>query len=121
MAPRLHWKGYLKLSFVTCPIGLYPAISAAEKISFRQVNKRTGNRLRQQLVDSITGDPIESYDKGRGYEVGENQFVLIDDQELDRTREEAKARPFITPISTPEETAESAQVVPLRGKGRTPR
>src|SRR5215203_1850797 len=120
MAPRAHWKGYLKLSFVTCPIGLYPAVSAADKISFRQVNKRTGNRLRHQLVDSITGEPIESYDKGRGYEVGENQFVLVEDQELDATREQAKARPFIKPVAPIEEEPASAQVVPLRGKHRSP-
>src|SRR5215211_4434232 len=120
MAPRPHWKGYLKLSFVTCPIGLYPAVSAADKISFRQVNKRTGNRLRHQLVDSITGEPIEAYDKGRGYEVGENQFVLVEDQELDATREHAKAQPFIKPVAAVEEEPESAQVLPLRGKNRVP-
>jgi DNA end-binding protein Ku len=120
MAPRPHWKGYLKLSFVTCPISLYPAISAAEKISFRQVNKRTGNRLRQQLVDSVTGEPIDAYDKGRGYEVGENQFVLVEDQELDASREQAKARPFINPVAAIEEEPAVAQVVPLRGKHRRP-
>ena len=65
MAPRPYWKGYLKLSLVSCPIALYPAISAAERVSFRQVNKQTGNRLRQQLVDSVTGDPVDSYDKCR--------------------------------------------------------
>src|SRR5215204_368971 len=111
MAPRPHWKGYLKLSFVSCPIALYPAISSAEKISFRQVNKRTGNRLRHQLVDSITGEPIEAYDKGRGYEVGENQFVLVEDQEVDATREQAKALPFIKPVIANDEAAEIAEVV----------
>src|SRR5215213_8158597 len=83
MAPRAHWKGYLKLSFVTCPIGLYPAVSAADKISFRQVNKHTGNRLRHQLVDSITGEAVESSDKGRGYEVADNRFLLVEDEELE--------------------------------------
>ena len=58
MAPRAHWKGFLKLSLVSCPIALYPAISAAEKISFRQVNRETGNRLRQQLVDAVTGEVV---------------------------------------------------------------
>ena len=65
MAPRPHWKGYLKLSLVSCPIALYPAIAASERISFRQVNKQTGNRLRQQLVDSVTGDVVQSSDKPR--------------------------------------------------------
>src|SRR5215210_8491246 len=119
MAPRPHWKGYLKLSLVSCPIALYPAISPAERVTFRQVNKQTGNRLRQQLVDSITGEPIESYDKGRGYEVGENQFVLVEDQELDATREHAKAQPFIKPVAPIEEEPAMAQVVPLRERHRS--
>jgi DNA end-binding protein Ku len=71
MAVRSHWKGYLKLSLVSCPIALYPAIAVSERISFRQVNRETGNRLRQQLVDSVTGEVVESHNKGRGYEVGE--------------------------------------------------
>src|SRR4051794_21051580 len=58
--PRPQWKGYLKLSLVSCPIALYSAISPAERISFRQVNRATGNRLRQQLVDAVTGAPVES-------------------------------------------------------------
>jgi non-homologous end joining protein Ku len=94
MAPRANWKGYLKLSLVSCPIALYPAIAASEKISFRQVNKQTGNRLRQQLVDVVTGEPVEREDKGRGYEVGENQFLLVEDTELETARQVARTLPF---------------------------
>ncbi len=83
MAPRPNWKGYLKLSLVSCPIALYPATSSAERVSFRQINKKTGNRLKQQLVDSETGDPVDSEDKGRGYEIGKNEFIQIDDSELE--------------------------------------
>lgn len=83
MAPRPNWKGYLKLSLVSCPIALYPAASAAERVSFRQINKRTGNRLKQQLVDAETREPIEPEDKGRGYEVGKNEFILVEDEELE--------------------------------------
>lgn len=83
MAPRANWKGYLKLSLVSCPIALYPVSSSTERVSFRQINKKTGNRLKQQLVDSVTGDVIEAEDKGRGYEVGKNEFLLIEDEELD--------------------------------------
>jgi DNA end-binding protein Ku len=93
MAPRPYWKGYLKLSLVSCPIALYPAIDASERISFRQVNKTTGNRLRQQLVDSVTGEVVDPYEKGRGYEVAENQFFVVEDEELERAREAARARP----------------------------
>jgi DNA end-binding protein Ku len=83
MAPRPNWKGYLKLSLVSCPVALYPAASTAERISFRQINKVTGNRLRQQLVDEVTREPVESHDKGRGYEVGKNQFIPIEDEALE--------------------------------------
>jgi DNA end-binding protein Ku len=90
MSPRPHWKGYLKLSLVSCPVALYPAIAASERISFRQVNKQTGNRLRQQLVDTITGGIVRPEDKGRGYEAGENQFFIIKDEELEAARQEAR-------------------------------
>ena len=59
MAPRAYWKGYLKLSLVSCPIALYPATSEREKISFHQLNKETGNRIRYRKVDAETGDDVE--------------------------------------------------------------
>jgi DNA end-binding protein Ku len=83
MAPRPNWKGYLKLSLVSCPVLLYPASSASERISFRQINKQTGNRLRQQLVDSVTGDVVAGEDKGRGYEVGKEEYIQIEDEEIE--------------------------------------
>ncbi len=51
MAPRANWKGYLRLSLVSCPIALYPASSLSEKVSFNRINRKTGNRLKQQNVD----------------------------------------------------------------------
>src|SRR5215216_336680 len=93
MAPRAHWKGYLRLSLVSCPIALYPAIAASERISFRQVNRVTGNRLRHQLVDSVTGEVVHSRNKGRGYEVGENQHLMVLDEELEAVQQEARSRP----------------------------
>ena len=84
MAPsRPYWKGYLKLSLVSCPIALYTASSSTERVSFRQINKKTGNRLRQQLVDEVTREPVESEDKGRGYEYSKNAYIPVDDDELD--------------------------------------
>ena len=83
MPPRPNWKGYLKLSLVSSPIALYPGTSASERVSFRQINKKTGNRLKQMLVDSETGEPVGSEDKGRGYEVGKNQFLQVEDEELE--------------------------------------
>jgi DNA end-binding protein Ku len=81
--PRPYWKGYLKLSLVSCPIALYTATSAGERVAFRQINKKTGNRLRQQLVDEETGEPIAPDDKGRGYEVDKGVYLRVEDEELD--------------------------------------
>jgi DNA end-binding protein Ku len=89
-ASRAFWKGFLKLSFVSCPVALYPATSAAERISFRQVNRRTGHRLRHKLIDSVTGEAVNPSNKARGYEVGEDQFVLVEDRDLEEAR---SARP----------------------------
>jgi DNA end-binding protein Ku len=89
MAPRPNWKGYLKLSLVSCPILLYPAVSSSERVAFRQVNRTTGNRLKQQLVDAETGEVVDSENKGRGYEIGRNQFVLVEDEELDNIQIES--------------------------------
>jgi DNA end-binding protein Ku len=104
MAPRAHWKGFLKLSLVSCPIALYPATSAAEKVSFRKVNRETGNRLRQQLVDAVTGDVVASHNKGRGYEVGENDFLLVENDELKAAEQEARVRPFSAILNPSEPT-----------------
>jgi DNA end-binding protein Ku len=91
MAPaRAFWKGYLKLSLVTCPIALYTGTSAAERVSFRQINKKTGNRLRQQLVDEVTREPVEGDDKERGYEYARNAYITVDDDELDALAIESK-------------------------------
>jgi DNA end-binding protein Ku len=83
VAPRPYWKGYLKLSLVSCPIALHSATSSSERVSFRQINKKTGNRLRQQLVDEVTREPVESEDKARGYEYAKNSYVMIEDEELE--------------------------------------
>ena len=83
MAPRPYWKGYLKLSLVSCPIALTPATSSSEKVSFRQVNKATGNRIRYKKVDSETGDEVTNDEIGKGYETGKNEFIIMDDEELE--------------------------------------
>lgn len=82
-APRPYWKGYLKLSLVSCPIALYSASSSSERVAFRQINRQTGNRLRQQLVDDVTREPVEAADKAKGYEVAKGAYVIVEDEELD--------------------------------------
>ena len=81
-ASRPSWKGYIKLALVSCPVALWPATAPSERVSFRQINKKTGNRIRQQSVDEGTREPVELKDKVRGYELDKNQFLVIDDEEL---------------------------------------
>ena len=80
---RAYWKGHLKLSLVTCPVALYPASSQSEKTHFHQINRATGNRLRQLMVDEETGKPVEKDQKGRGYELSKGRYVEIEPEELE--------------------------------------
>ncbi len=80
--PRAYWKGYLRLSLVTCPIQMFPAISQSGRTHFHQINVKTGNRLRQQMVDEETGEPVETEHKGRGYELSKGRYVPIEEDEL---------------------------------------
>ena len=89
MAPRAYWKGTLKLSLVACPVALYPASTAIEKTRFHMINKETGNRLRQQMVDEETGDVVESDQKARGYEISKGKFVEIEKDELEAVQIES--------------------------------
>src|SRR3979490_1304560 len=89
MAPPREWKGPLKLSLVTCPVVLYPAPTSTEKTHFPMINKETGNRLKQQMVDAGTGDVVESDQKGRGYELKKGEYVEIEKDELEAVQIES--------------------------------
>ena len=123
--PAVHpyWKGYIKLALVSCPIGLWTASSSGERVAFRQINKKTGNRLRQQLVDDETREPVEAAEKGRGYEYAKGAYLMIEDEELEAIeiesnhtieidsfvpREEIDDR-FSTPPITSRRTSRSAR------------
>jgi DNA end-binding protein Ku len=82
MAPRPFWKGYLKLSLVTCPVAMTPATSESEKVRFHTLNRATGNRIQSQYVDAETGDPVEEDDEVKGYQSGDDQYVMLEDDEL---------------------------------------
>ncbi|WOJ91157.1 Ku protein [Methylocapsa polymorpha] len=84
MPPRSNWKGYLKLSLVSCPVALFPATSASEKVSFHLLNAATGNRLKQQYVDAETGAIVERQDRLKGYEIAKSDYVVVSDEELDK-------------------------------------
>ena len=86
---RAYWKGYLKLSLVTCPVALFPASSQSDKTHFHQINRKTGNRLRQQMVDEETGKAVEQDQKGRGYEVSKGKYVEIEPEELEAVEVES--------------------------------
>jgi DNA end-binding protein Ku len=83
MAPPAYWKGYLRLSLVTCAVTLSPATTDSNRISFHNLNKKTGNRLRIKLVDEESGKPVEREDTSKGYEVERGRFVQVSDEELD--------------------------------------
>jgi DNA end-binding protein Ku len=89
MAARAYWKGSLKLSLVSCPVLLYPASTSVDKTRFHMINKETGNRLKQQMVDAETGDVVESDQKGRGYELKKGEYVEIDKEELEAVQIES--------------------------------
>ena len=82
MAPRAYWKGYLRLSLVTCPIELFPATSQSEKTHFHQINTQSGYRLRQQIMDDETGKVVDKEHEGRGYELSKGRYVEIEEDEL---------------------------------------
>lgn len=83
MAPRAYWKGYLRLSLVSCPIQLFPAASEREKVRFHQLNRATGNRIRYQKVDADTGDEVTADDIVKGFEVSKGEYIELAPDELD--------------------------------------
>ena len=89
MAVRAYWKGSLKLSLVSCPVLLYPASTTVDKTRFHMINRQTGNRLRQQMVDAETGDVVEGDQKGRGYELKKGEYVEIEKDELEAVQIES--------------------------------
>lgn len=83
MAPRANWKGFLRLSLVTCPVALYPATSDAEKVSFNQINKNTGHRIKYKKVDAESGDEVENDDIIKGYPVDKDTYIEVSKDELE--------------------------------------
>ena len=83
MAPRTYWKGYLKLSLVTCPVAMVPATTDAEKLRFHSLNARTGNRVISQYVDAVSGKPVAEEDQVKGYPRAEDDHVMLEDDEIE--------------------------------------
>lgn len=83
MAVRSYWKGYLKLSLVTCSVSLAPATTQGEKVRFHTLNRKTGQRIHTQYVDAVSGKPVEDEDQTRAYEKGEDDYVILEEEDLD--------------------------------------
>jgi DNA end-binding protein Ku len=89
MAPRPAWKGYLKLSLVTCAVELSGATTQSEKVSFRTLNRETGNAVRRQYIDSESGRPVDEKNEVRGYEIEKDEFLLIEDEDIEAVQIES--------------------------------
>jgi DNA end-binding protein Ku len=83
MAPRANWKGFLRLSLVTCPVALYPATSDSEKVSFNQINKNTGHRIKYMKVDADTGEEVATEDITKGFKVDTDTYIEVSKDELE--------------------------------------
>src|SRR5689334_14054197 len=89
MAARANWKGYLKLSLVSCSIALYPATSSSSRVRFHTLNRETGNCVKRQFIDPDTEEPVETDEQVKGYEVGKGSYIYIEDADLDAIRIES--------------------------------
>ena len=83
MAPRANWKGYLRLSLVSCPVALYPATSSTSRVAMNTLNRKTGHKVRRLLVEPDTGEEVPSEDQVKGYPVAKNTFIQIEDEEIE--------------------------------------
>jgi DNA end-binding protein Ku len=83
MAPRSNWKGFLKLSLVSCPVQLYPATTSKERVAFNLLNRETGNRLRRRLVDPDSNEEVDAGDQVKGYQVAKNEYIIVEEDEID--------------------------------------
>ena len=83
MAPRANWKGFLRLSLVTCPVALYPATSDTEKVSFNQINRKTGHRIKYAKVDAETGEEVANEDIMKGYKIDTDTYIELSKEELE--------------------------------------
>jgi DNA end-binding protein Ku len=83
MGPRPFWKGYLKLSLVTCPVAMMPATTESERVRFHTLNRATGHRVESQYIDAETKKPVDEDDEVKGYQSGDDEYVMLEDEELE--------------------------------------
>lgn len=81
-SPRANWKGFIKFGEVSCPVALYTAASASERIAFNTLNRATGNRVRREFIDGETGEPVEKDDQVKGYETENGHYIVLEPEEV---------------------------------------
>ena len=106
MALRPYWKGYLKLSLVTCPVQMMPATSENEKVRFHTLNRKTHNRVVSRYVDAVTGKEVEEDDEAKGYQRGENDYTILEDEELENVALDSPRRTIDIEVFTPRDSVE---------------
>lgn len=89
MAARANWKGYLRLSLVSCSVALYPAVSATARLTCHTINRRTGNRIKEEVIDSVTEEPVEREDRVKGCEAAKGELVAVEPEELEAIKLES--------------------------------
>src|SRR3546814_11211491 len=82
MAPRATWKCYVKVAELAFPVALYAGATAAKRVSFHILNRTTGNRVHREYIDEETGQPVEREQQVKGYETGEDQYVILPPEEI---------------------------------------
>ncbi len=103
MAPRPQWKGYLKLSLVSCAVNMYPALTSSYRTRFHTLNRTTGHRVKRQFIDAETGDVVEAEDQVKGYEIAKDEHILVEDEELEKIPLEATHTIDIDSFATADE------------------
>jgi DNA end-binding protein Ku len=84
MAPRSNWKGYLKLSLVSCAVALYPATSTSGRVRFNIINRKTGHRVHNQIVDAESGKPVDEEDRVKGYKSENGRYILLEEEDIEK-------------------------------------
>src|SRR5664280_1287419 len=116
MAARAYWKGSLKLSLVSCPVLLYPASTSVEKTRFHMINRETGNRLKQQMVDSETGDVVEADQKGRGYELKKGEYIEVESRNWKPSRSKATIPSISTASCRRMKSTSATSIIPITSR-----
>ncbi len=91
-APRASWKGFLTIAELTCPIAIYAGVSSSERIVLHTVSRGSGSRVHRQYVDAVTGQAVNSEDQIKGYQVGKDDYIAFEPEEIAAAMPESDKR-----------------------------